>query len=274
LTIHRPVTVVSWNAGQNSKDVTTALLNRLSLLSRHLVLPILCFLGIGAFHCQLATAQESRSQRGCKVGVQVPAYGFWTWAANSEVKVYILTADFKPAEIPYLLAPLQTWNAVAAVTTSGVKFTYGGAVASPRQCLNCLTIMRGEVFDKTKRHATELHAYSAHSDQLMTFASIVIDPILTNPDALSNAVAHELGHNFGLLDCYSCREHTTVMNKFKVVNEPNGVFGPSDCDIAQIRRVYAELKTTIRPSPGGLKLPVDDGEEPVDDETPVIIPKP
>ena len=245
------------------------ILFRAALLNRNFANSIAVAFAISLF-CSLTVGQS----RACKVGVQAPPYGFWTWAANSEVKVYILTADFKASEIPYLLAPLQTWNAVATVTGAGVMFVYHGAVSAPQSCVNCLTMMRGSVFDKKNRHATELRAYSARSDQIMTFASIVIDPVLTNPDALSNAVAHELGHNFGLLDCYSCKEHTTVMNRFKIINEPNGVFGPSNCDVAQIRRVYDELKIRVRPMPGSLRIPTDEGEEPIDDDTPVVIPRP
>ena len=69
----------------------------------------------------------------------------------------------------------------------------------------------------------------------MTWAQIVVDPRLTNPKALTNAVAHELGHNFGLLDCYTCKFKTTVMNQFKVVNEPNDMEGPTTCDIAKLK---------------------------------------
>ena len=30
----------------------------------------------------------------------------------------------------------------------------------------------------------------------------------------TNALAHELGHSFGLLDCYSCKTQSTVMIRF------------------------------------------------------------
>ena len=96
-----------------------------------------------------------------------PAFGFWAWAANSQVEVYVLAADFKAEEIPYLVSPLQSWNAVGEATGSGVRFTYEGLVSAPQYWVGCLTIMRGNVFDKSKRHAAELQAYSAHSDQLL-----------------------------------------------------------------------------------------------------------
>src|SRR6185503_13129547 len=119
--------------------------------------------------------------------------------------------------------------------------------------------------DKVKRHATELQTYSARRDQIMTWAHIVIDPVLTNPKALTNAMAHELGHNFGLFDCYSCKDKSTVMNQFKSVNVPNDMEGPTECDIAQVRAAYKELAVRVRPSPQILEV-VDEGEEPEDDD--------
>src|ERR671919_1254993 len=117
-------------------------------------------------------------------------------------------------------------------------FKYKGTTAAPRYCQNCLTIRRGHVFDKSQRHLTELRAYSAAGNRIITWGTIVIDPLLTKPKTLSNAVAHELGHSFGLLDCYSCQESSTVMLHFKNVNLSNGMTGPSGCDVAQVKAVY------------------------------------
>jgi len=209
----------------------------------------------------------------CKVGAQAPAFGFWTWAPNSTIKVYVLKADFKPEEVPYLLTPLNNWNAVSVQTGSGVKFEYAGEVTSPLYCEGCLTIMRGNVFDKTKRHATELRTYSARRDQIMTWAHIVIDFSLKDRQALTNAVAHELGHNFGLLDCYSCRPKTTVMLQFKEMNSSNDMSAPTECDVRQVRAAYADLAVRVRSEPQK-PLVEDEGEEPVDDASPIVLKKP
>ena len=206
----------------------------------------------------------------CRVGQQAPAIGFWTWAANAHVKVFIVSADFKTEEVPYLLTALKNWNSVSEATGSGVKLEYQGSAPQQVSCANCLTIMRGSVFDKSKRHATALVAFSVGHDQIITYASIVIDPVLTNPQALLDALAHELGHNFGLLDCFTCKKKSTLMNQFRVVNEPNNMATPTPCDIAQVREAYKELKVRVRPSPTFL----DKGEDPSDDDTPIVIPKP
>jgi len=211
--------------------------------------------------------------RRCEVGAQAPPVGFWTWPAGSQVKVYVVESDFQPSEVSSLLTPLASWNAVSELTGSRVKFEYAGTAASPKHCDNCLSIERGVVFDKQKRHLTELRAYGARSDRTLSWASIVIDPALTNPKALTDAVAHELGHNFGLFDCYSCKARSTVMNQFGRVNVANEMPGPTACDVAQVKAAYKQsaLQAT---GTALLKNNPEQGEEPVDDDTPIVVPKP
>lgn len=221
----------------------------------------------------LSIAAQTPSVKPCKVGKDAPGFGFWTWAPGSTIKIYILASDFDSSELPYLLKPVQNWNAVVEATGSRVTFDYAGSTAVPRYCENCLTIMRGPVFDRVKRHATELRAYSARDNQIMTWAHIVIDPLLTNPKAITNAVAHELGHNFGLVDCYGCEHKSTVMNQFDSLNQPNDMERPTPCDIAQVKAAYKKLAVHIRPARMKDEI-VDEGEEPVDDDTPIVIRKP
>jgi hypothetical protein len=228
----------------------------------------LCFSTL-FFNDQRALAQtRGQGVSGCEVGVYAPPFGSWTWAANTKVKVFILASSFKPVEIPYLLRPLETWNAVADLTTSRVNFVYIGTASEVQTCDNCLTIMRGSVMEK--RHAAELQAASKHGDQLISYAKIVLDPRLSDLSALTNAVAHELGHNLGLIDCYSCHKRSTVMN---FIHKSNGLDGPTACDVAQIRAAYEELKRHVRPAPVAARIiVVDEGEEPVEDDTPIVIP--
>jgi len=229
----------------------------------------------------LATApnkslSQAKAEHGivpCSIGTQAAPIGFWTWPQNTLVKVYIRSADFPAEQISHLLSAFKSWNDVSDMTTSGVKFEYAGATTEARNCTNCLTIIRGQVFDGKRRHVTELQAYSVNHNQLISYAVIVVDPRLTDLKALTEAAAHELGHNFGLLDCYDCQKKSTLMAKFKDINVPNNLAQPTACDIAQVKRAYAELKVRVRPSPK-IGLSEDEGEEPVDDDTPIIVPKP
>lgn len=228
---------------------------------------------IGGIGVREGHSQTPEAPQPCRVGHQAPAIGFWTWPANARVKVYIRAADFKPEDIPYLLTPLENWNNVSELTGSQVKFEYQGSTDVELSCANCLTIIRASVFDKSKRHATEIKAYSLHHDQIINYASIIVDPVLTNQKALRDAIAHELGHNLGLLDCFTCTSKSTLMNQFKVVNTPNNMAAPTSCDIAQVKLAYQELKVRVRQSPPPRRS-MDQGEEPVDDDTPIVIPKP
>ena len=238
-------------------------------VKRALCLMFLVLVGLAG---REANTQTPTATTPCRIGQQAPAIGFWTWAANSQVKVYIVSNDFK-AEIPFLLQALENWNGASDATGSGVKFVYAGDTRGSLSCENCLTVMRGPVFDKANRNLTELKAFSARHDQIINYASITIDPKLTNPKAILDAVAHELGHNFGLLDCFSCKKKSTLMNQFKAINVPNDMAVPTACDIAQVRQAYRELKIRVRPSPPNRNL-IDEGEEPVDDDTPIVIRKP
>jgi len=221
----------------------------------------------------LSVSEQTLSPKPCQVGKEAPNVGFWMWAPGSTVKVYVLSGDFDSSEVASLLKPVQSWNAVVGATGSRVRFDYAGSTAAPVYCENCLTIMRGPVFDKVKRHATELRAYSARNDQILTWAHIVVDPQLTNPKAITYAVAHELGHTFGLLDCYGCKSRSTVMSQFKFLNQEKDLEGPGSCDIAQVRAAYKEVVVRVRPAPVRTEI-ADEGEEPEDDDTPVIVRKP
>ncbi|HYJ86802.1 MAG TPA: hypothetical protein VEW46_12145 [Pyrinomonadaceae bacterium] len=233
---------------------------------------ILLFLTV-ASGVRKAETRAATAMVPCWVGREAPPTGFWTWAAGAHVKVYIRSGDFKPEQTRYLLTALQNWNSALELTGSGVHLEYQGFTKLQLSCENCLTIMRGAVFDKTRRHATELRAFSLRHDRIISYAAIVVDPRLTNAKALIDAVAHELGHNFGLFDCYSCRSKSTIMNQFKAMNVPNDVPGPTRCDVAQVTAVYRELKMRLNSASTKQNL-IDEGEEPLDDDTPIVLPKP
>jgi hypothetical protein len=231
-----------------------------------LILALIVVTGVRDFDAQGKTSLDA-----CRIGNQAPAFGFWMWPPNARVQVYVRFADFDSEQLPYLLEALQNWNRASEQTGSGVKFEFQGNTAQQRSCENCLTILRDRVFDKSKRHATELRAYSARDNGIITSASIIVDPVLTNSKALLNALVHELGHNLGLLDCYTCKRKSTVMNQFDAVNVSNDMETPTSCDIAQVRQAYKDLKVrnsalVKRP------IPEDEGEEPVEDDTPIVEP--
>jgi hypothetical protein len=232
------------------------------------------FLSANVLYILLLTATTSLAQSPCKVGVQAPPVGFSTWAPGSEIKVYVIENDFAEGELPFLLTALRSWNAVSDLTGSRVKLEYKGMTAGQLYCANCLTIGRGSVFEESHRRLATLTASSGTRNQIITWANITIDPLLKNSSTLTNALAHELGHSFGLLDCYSCKNRSTVMIRFKSVNVPNDMDGPSACDLAQVKSVYQSLALALKAARHKELINVEEGEEPVEDDTPVVIPKP
>jgi hypothetical protein len=221
------------------------------------------------------SATEKLERPACRVGSNATRAGFWAWGYGSRVKVYMRSNDFTVEESKSLLQSLEIWNRASVLTKSGVMLEYVGTTDEAQVCENCLTIVRGKPAEKGKRHtAADLIAYGDY-DQILTRATVVINPSLTNLDELGEVMAHELGHTFGLFDCYTCTDRSTLMNQFKGLNSPNGLAGPTPCDIAQVAANYRDvLERTLAAKARRKTLQVDDGEEPVEDETPIIIPKP
>ena len=221
----------------------------------------------------LGLSRTSQAQSGvldCKVGSRAAATGFWTWQPDVRVYVYILQNNFSKEEIGSLTTPIQLWDAVSEATGSKVRLTYAGTTLTPLECENCLTILRGNVHNEKTRHGGEIRAFGINGTRIIHHASIVIDPRMKTSASLKSAVAHELGHSFGLQDCYDCKDRSTVMIKFGGFSLSNGVEGPTGCDVAQVRKAYIELKKRYRQ----VVVHEDEGEEGEPDDTPLVIPKP
>ncbi|HKO42878.1 MAG TPA: hypothetical protein VJU84_06300 [Pyrinomonadaceae bacterium] len=206
----------------------------------------------------------------CKVGSRAAATGFWTWQPDTRVYVYVLQNAFSKEEISSLITPIQLWDAVSEVAESKVRLTYAGTTPVPLECENCLTILRGNVHKDKARHGGEIRAFGINGTRIIHHASIVIDPRMNTSESLKSAVAHELGHSFGLQDCYDCKDRSTVMIKFGGFNLSNRLEGPTGCDVTQVRKAYIELKKRYRP----VVVQEDEGEEGVPDDTPLVIPEP
>lgn len=204
----------------------------------------------------------------CVVGRTAAPTGFWTWPANSHVNIYLREPDFSAAYVSAVSIAVENWDAAAVETGSNVHFSFHGLTHETKTAHGDLTIIRGNVYDKKIRHLALLEAHSLRGNQLIDYALVIVDLRVKNPEVLTNVMAHELGHTLGLLDCYECNRKTTAMGLLKTETD-NGIAGPTACDKLAVVAAYRELALHVRPAPAP-QLPVDEGEEPEADDTPVV----
>lgn len=201
----------------------------------------------------------------CPVGKSAPAFTGWMWQPNSRVKVFTLADHFKAEDVAILRQSLESWSALAGVTGSSVSFSYEGQVTDVRNCDSCLTLMRGQI--SRPNHAAQLEAMGVVNSYIIRHAKILVDFKIKDSKELANTFAHEIGHTFGLLDCFTCQDKTTVMN---AVNGFRGRMTPSECDLVQVTQAYQRLAQHTRSLQRQAKLLIDEGEEPLEDDTPII----
>lgn len=224
------------------------------------------------FSLEVTTQAAAPAASPCIIGRTAPASGFWTWPANSRVKIYLRAPDFSEADVSAVRIAVQNWDASAVENGSSVRFAVGGLTRETKFGAGEMTLVRGDVYDKKLRHLALLQAHSLKENQLIDYAVLVVDSKVTNPDVLTNVMAHEIGHSLGLLDCIKCSSGSSAMGLMKGNGESNGIEGPTACDKAGVETAYRELLARVRPAP---ELPlVDEGETPEEDDTPVVERKP
>jgi len=188
-------------------------------------------------------AVESRRMVPCVVGRNSPPIGFWTWPANTSVKIYLREPDFSESDVAAVRLAVENWDATAAETSSNVRFTFQGLTREIRSAQWEITIVRKVVFTKKHPDRALLEAHSRQQDQFIDYALILVDPSVRNPDVLTNVVAHEIGHSLGLLDCYKCDRRSTAMGLLKSDDESNGIQGPTFCDKREVAAAYQSSKS-------------------------------
>jgi hypothetical protein len=217
----------------------------------------------------MQSVSAQKALKPCVERQNAAPFGYWMWRQDARVSVYVRASDFKDKELAAIASAIKTWDQASALNGSGVRFTYTGAISALKTDGNSLTIMRGATIHK--EHRAEIQAYNQRGDQIIDYAAITIDPGVAGADALANALAHEIGHSLGLLDCYSCRQETTAMWKLN----SSGIKAPTECDNEQVKAAYRQLKLFVRPAPTPATSTIEDeGEEPVEDNTPVVEAKP
>ena len=167
----------------------------------------------------------------------------WRWRPNTRVRVYYLKSNFSVEEAGAFSRAVANWNRALKEIDSRVVFTAGGERESIVEDNGSITVLRG--IPKGKDRLGQLKFYSMSNGVMR--ATLIISPVVTDLDALTSLMAHELGHSLGLADCYECRRGTTAMSAFKGENKGNDVYEPSECDKYSVAAGYAsEINTQAR----------------------------
>jgi hypothetical protein len=171
----------------------------------------------------------------CRPGKTSTVVLGWRWKPNAHVRLYYLKGNFSGTERDALNRAVHNWNEGLKQIDSRVVFTIGGEHETVAEDNASITVMRG--IPKGKDRLGEIKFYSmSNGVERMT---VTISPVVTDLNALTSLMAHEIGHSLGLADCYGCRRGTTTMAAFKDDNKGNDVYEPSECDKYVVAAGYA-----------------------------------
>ena len=171
----------------------------------------------------------------CKPGkTSTQALG-WRWRPNTRVNIYYLKDNFSVAETEAFSRAVNNWNGALKEIDSRIRFINGGERESVVEDDASVTVLRG--VPKGKDRLGQLRFYSMSNGVMR--ATMIISPVVTDLNALTSLMTHEIGHSLGLADCYECRRGTTAMSAFKDENKGNDVYEPSECDKYVVAAGYA-----------------------------------
>jgi len=170
----------------------------------------------------------------CQYGKTAATARSWRWKSGTLVEIEYAQNDFTVPETAALSRAVDNWNAALAETESRVEFIQrvdGEFLAGSGAGI---IVRRGEPVVHGRVGELTFHSYSNGKVRL----ALTINPVVTDLEALTSLMTHELGHSLGLADCYECRRGTTAMSAFKSKNKGNDVFQPSECDRYVVATVY------------------------------------
>jgi hypothetical protein len=171
----------------------------------------------------------------CKPGkTSTQALG-WRWRPSTRVNIYYLKGNFSVAETEAFSRAVNNWNGALTEIDSRIRFINGGERESVVEDDASVTVLRG--VPKGKDRLGQLRFYSMSNGVMR--ATMIISPVVTDLNALTSLMTHEIGHSLGLADCYECRRGTTAMSAFKDENKGNDVYEPSECDKYVVAAGYA-----------------------------------
>ena len=183
----------------------------------------------------VTNGNPSKMPKQCRPGKTSTQIMGWRWKPGTRVRVYYLKNNFSGTETQAFSRAVANWNKALQEIDSRVVFKIGGERETVVEDDASVTIMRG--VPKGKDRVGQLKFYSMSNGVMR--ALLIISPTVTDPNALTSLMTHEIGHSLGLADCYGCQRGTTAMAAFKNMTKGNEVYEPSECDKYTVAAGYA-----------------------------------
>lgn len=162
----------------------------------------------------------------CKPGKTSTESLGWRWKPDTRVRIYYLKNNFSVEETEAFSRAVNNWNKALREIDSRVVFSIEGERESVSEDNASITVLRG--VPKGKDRVGQLRIFSMSNGVMR--ATMILSPTVTDLNALTSLMIHEIGHSLGLADCYECKRGTTAMSAFKGSNKGNDVYEPSECD--------------------------------------------
>lgn len=172
----------------------------------------------------------------------------YTFPQNTDVRVNI-SGSYSAEEFGCIRQAFLNWQANSG-TASGVRYTeitHGGTPVAGGA--NTIQVWR-------ERPPLTATGQQPQADMTPTFngantnlssAVIRVHPDVNNCTALAEAMAHELGHTYGLDDCNACANNSSTMTGYNNMNDvDSGTTSPSTCDADAARQAGAYNPATSR----------------------------
>jgi hypothetical protein len=181
-----------------------------------------------------------------------------SWPAGANVTVNI-DPSFDAAQRAAIVQSFQNWQASGSLVNngSGVNFTFTYNV-NPPTMTPPPGIYNAQVWHQNPPRDTGLAGDNAvtQSGGRVVAQEIWANTQTTDPCALTQTIAHETGHGFGLGETSGCADNTSVMNiSTEGYNSITGTYGPTTCDNRKVNQVASYPTPTPTPAPTPTPMP-------------------
>ena len=203
-----------------------------------------CFYSLPINYYQLAFAQPTCTAPPL-LGSQ------WTWPQNSDITVNVSGAFGDPNTPGSLASCIRAafinWSSNPN-TAAGVRYNFNFNAApagGPNTIYVSQTIPTHPVTGAPVQDRVD-PTFNATNTNLQA-AIVRIHPDVNNCTAIGEAMAHEIGHMYGLDDCNGCANGTTTMTNANGMNDvTRGTMSPTTCDAERSRQAGLYNPNTAR----------------------------